>query len=200
MGKKHLFRALKNSYDEKGCAVAMKEAKRARQCFRVAEEESYAAAMKEAAYCACDPDAENALCLLCYMIIFFSSVLLIYLVPMYAAAMKQADLAYECFRVVEDKCYAAALKKVAMKKAADRDRKPNAENGPSLLYAAAMKQADLAYECFRVVEDKCYAAALKKVAMKKAADRDRKPNAENGPSLLCGMILFFGSLFLIFGR
>ncbi|KOM46737.1 hypothetical protein LR48_Vigan07g044100 [Vigna angularis] len=78
MGKKHLFRALKNSYDEKGCAVAMKEAKRARQCFRVAEEESYAAAMKEAAYCACDPDAENALCLLCYMIIFFSSVLLIY--------------------------------------------------------------------------------------------------------------------------
>ncbi|WVY90370.1 hypothetical protein V8G54_035884 [Vigna mungo] len=68
--------------------------------------------------------------------------------------------------------------------------------------AATMKQADLAYECFRVVEDKCYAAALKKAAMKaaalkKAADRD----AENAPDLLCCMILgFFGSVLFIFAK
>ncbi|WVY90921.1 hypothetical protein V8G54_036435 [Vigna mungo] len=48
MGEKHLYRALKNSYRQR-YGVSMKEAERACECFRVAEDESYAAAMKEAA-------------------------------------------------------------------------------------------------------------------------------------------------------
>ncbi|WVY91561.1 hypothetical protein V8G54_037075 [Vigna mungo] len=81
MGEKHLFRALKNSdhekhlfsaHDEKSCAFSMKEAMKeadlARECFRVAEEISYVAAMKEG-------DSENARGLLYYIILFFRLVL-----------------------------------------------------------------------------------------------------------------------------
>ncbi|WVY90914.1 hypothetical protein V8G54_036428 [Vigna mungo] len=59
-------------------------------------------------------------------------------------------------------------------------------------YGVSMKEAERACECFRVAEDESYAAAMKEAAMKEAAGRDRKRDAENAPTLLCCLLLLYG--------